>query len=139
MSRRIIELEKPVLRRIGNFTIRITRDAIEVRGRGKRLWRPITWDRVLSLLDSDDQPVLVATEKRIGRRQYDRLTQKRQVRMYVIDAGDAENGQLIAKMQCPKCQFTTGWKPFQSDSAVRRGLPCPKCNGADDPSPPLTS
>lgn len=77
MSRRIIELEKPVLRRIGNLTIRVSRDGIDVRGKGKQRWRSIDWARILALIDSDDEPITVEIEQAIDRRVHTRLTARR--------------------------------------------------------------
>lgn len=73
MSRRIIELEKPVLRRIGNLTIRVSRDGIDVRGKGKQKWTPIEWARVLALIESNDRPAIIESEIAIGRRVHSAL------------------------------------------------------------------
>lgn len=77
MSRRIIELEKPVLRRIGNLTIRVDRESIQVRGKNKKTWHSIDWARVLALIDSEDEPINVAIEAALGRRVHTRLTARR--------------------------------------------------------------
>lgn len=74
---RIIELEKPVLRRIGNLTIRVGRESLEVRGKGKKTWHAIDWARILALIDSEDEPITVEIETALGRRVHSRLTDRR--------------------------------------------------------------
>lgn len=80
MSRQIIELKKPVLRRIGNLTIRVSRDGIDVRGRGKQKWTPIEWARILALIESNDRPVVIESERALGRRMHSALVARTQKR-----------------------------------------------------------
>lgn len=49
-------------------------------------------------------------------------------RMHVMDAGDDEAGELIARFECNRCGATTGWEAVRNVAEGRRGLPCPTCN-----------
>lgn len=48
--------------------------------------------------------------------------------MHVADAGHREDGQPICKMHCRRCGAETGWLPFRSVTAAKRGIPCEACN-----------
>lgn len=80
MSPRIIELARPIRRRIGSITICIKRDAVFVRGKGKRTWRRIEWDRILSLVEHSDRPILAEAEVAIGRRVRSAMTKRRRAK-----------------------------------------------------------
>lgn len=113
---RIIELDRPIRRRIGSLTIRIEREAVYVRGRGRRTWRRIDWDRILSLLESSDHPVLEEVEAATGRRIRTKLTSRRR-----------RVQRMHAVLQCARCSRETDWIEFDSRAEVRRGKPCPNC------------
>lgn len=59
----------------------------------------------------------------------------RMVRMHAVDAGQA--GYMMpgwktekgADFVCQRCGYEAGWIFNLSDSEVRRGVPCPRCNG----------
>jgi hypothetical protein len=51
-------------------------------------------------------------------------------RMSVVDAGDAPGGGIIVQCECRHCGHKTGWIRVGSFSEAKRGVPCPKCNGA---------
>ena len=53
----------------------------------------------------------------------------RVLRMHVIDAGTACNGDRIARYQCARCSAETDWQEIESVTAAKRGIPCEKCNG----------
>lgn len=61
-------------------------------------------------------------------------TRKRQVLMHVVDAGccGMERGKQSIAFECGKCGFRPGWTTVDSVSEARRGIPCPKCNAAND-------
>lgn len=45
----------------------------------------------------------------------------------VLDAGDG-----YALFQCPACGWNSGWiEECRSVSKVKRGIPCPSCNGEE--------
>lgn len=48
--------------------------------------------------------------------------------MHVCDAGCGE-GKPVVQFQCAKCEYQSGWYTFDTMTAAKRGLPCPKCNG----------
>lgn len=51
-------------------------------------------------------------------------------RMKVADAGtDPEHVQF----KCPHCGYDDGWAIWKGATLtdLKRGMPCPKCNGAD--------
>lgn len=59
---------------------------------------------------------------------------KRKVRgqlMHVCDV-DAQSSGVIVQMQCPKCEYQSGWITFDTVTEAKRGLPCPECNKATE-------
>jgi hypothetical protein len=52
----------------------------------------------------------------------------RVLRMHIIDAGTAENGDKIGRYQCGRCGAETDWLEITSISASKRGIPCETCN-----------
>ncbi|QDP55350.1 MAG: hypothetical protein Tp176DCM1853251_34 [Prokaryotic dsDNA virus sp.] len=53
---------------------------------------------------------------------------KPRVMAKLIDAGEAPDGQQVAKYQC-RCGWESGWiNDSRPDSEMRRGTPCPRCN-----------
>ncbi|PTW61401.1 hypothetical protein C8N35_102110 [Breoghania corrubedonensis] len=55
---------------------------------------------------------------------------KRRWRAHVIDAGinPCIGPQHIAKFSCQRCQWASDWEAFETIGAIKRGIPCPKCN-----------
>ncbi|MGY3588042.1 hypothetical protein [Bradyrhizobium sp. USDA 4350] len=54
----------------------------------------------------------------------------RGVLMHVCDAGGGEGRNVLCQMQCRKCGHRSGWLIFDTVTEAKRGIPCPKCNGA---------
>lgn len=63
---------------------------------------------------------------------------RRRAMMHAVDQGTApgmmpgwrnSNG---GHFKCPKCGHDAGWLFDMTDTEIRRGVPCPKCNGGDD-------
>ena len=67
-----------------------------------------------------------------------KLALPRRIMMHAVDAGQA--GYMMptwttewgADFTCPHCGYEAGWIFNLSDSEVRRGVPCPKCNEASN-------
>lgn len=49
--------------------------------------------------------------------------------MHAIDAGTGPADEVIALMECPTCGHDDGWWTFDTWTKMRRGVPCPVCNG----------
>lgn len=66
----LTKLDRPLVRRIGDgrLVVRITKEGIELRGFGRRKWRPVSWEQVASL-SGDEEDFLIGTEEAEGRRQ----------------------------------------------------------------------
>ncbi len=58
-------------------------------------------------------------------------TRVRRVMMHVCDAGAAESGAHIVNFVCGKCGHDAGWWEVDSVTEGKRGMPCPKCNPAE--------
>lgn len=56
-------------------------------------------------------------------------TRPRRIMMHVADAGD--HGSKVIQFRCSQCGHDTGWiMDERTVTENRRGMPCPKCNGA---------
>ncbi|MBV2147915.1 Zn-ribbon domain-containing protein [Sphingobium sp. AS12] len=55
------------------------------------------------------------------------------VMMHAVDSGLSIRGKSAAHFRCTRCGRDDGWSEIPPTStALRRGLPCPNCNGAGD-------
>ena len=73
----VVKLKKPLSRRIGNLIIRIEADGLSLRGHRKHVWHPVSWNRVMSLLNvtgNGEAILLVRAEEEAGRRVLEKLT-----------------------------------------------------------------
>lgn len=48
--------------------------------------------------------------------------------MRVVDEADFPEGYEVAKFECPRCGYATGWEYTGGNSGMRRGYACPRCN-----------
>lgn len=56
----------------------------------------------------------------------------RRVMMHAVDAGAFPSGRPAAHHKCSKCGHDNGWTETPANrTALLRGKPCPRCNGAD--------
>ena len=54
------------------------------------------------------------------------------VMMHLYDAGGCDDGTLVC-YRCERCGHDSGWViEDRPPSAIMRGAPCPKCNGASE-------
>lgn len=51
------------------------------------------------------------------------------VMMHFTDVGTGMAGELIATFECRKCKHQSDWLICQNNTDIKRGEPCPKCNG----------
>jgi hypothetical protein len=73
----VVKLKKPLSRRIGNLIIRIEADGLSLRGHHKHVWHPVSWNRVMSLLEfsgNGEAVLLVRAEEEAGKRVLKKLT-----------------------------------------------------------------
>jgi len=51
--------------------------------------------------------------------------------MYFIDVGACPSGDYnnVARFKCKRCDYQSPWIYELKTAQVKRGLPCPKCNG----------
>lgn len=50
------------------------------------------------------------------------------VLMHVVDAGNGPAPGHWAEFECDRCGYRSEWRPVESITDAKRGLPCPKCN-----------
>lgn len=53
---------------------------------------------------------------------------RRKFVMHVHDAGNAEEGAIIAQFRCKRCGHETDWLVCETLTEARKGIPCPLCN-----------
>ncbi|HMM25705.1 MAG TPA: hypothetical protein PKA36_13015 [Pseudoxanthomonas mexicana] len=56
---------------------------------------------------------------------------KPRVLMHFTDVGCGAASELIATFACHKCGHETEWLVCDNDTEVKRGVPCPVCNGGN--------
>ena len=73
MAKKLTQLKRPIVRRIGRLVVRIAPEGLSVRGYGCRKWRQVSWLSVGALLEAEDAPVLVRADQVAGVRVLKRI------------------------------------------------------------------
>lgn len=55
-------------------------------------------------------------------------TRRRRVIAHMIDAGQHLSAPVGARFECGRCGWKSDWLGFDTDTAVKKGVPCPRCN-----------
>ena len=55
--------------------------------------------------------------------------------MHLIDAGDGSElygSDMMCRFKCRHCQYECDWRPIETTTKAKRGIPCPKCNSDNE-------
>lgn len=77
---KLIELRRPIRRRLGDLVIEIRPDGLTLRGRRRRNPRTYSWEQIASLAEAGDLEVIRETETAAGRRELARILPKRKAK-----------------------------------------------------------
>lgn len=53
-------------------------------------------------------------------------------RAHIVDAGEGQGDHPYgAAFECQRCGWESKWCCFKTSNEIRRGVPCPNCNGGE--------
>lgn len=67
---RLTRLHRPIVRRLTGrrLVIRLSDEGVEIKGHGRRTWRLVSYERLATLADDEELPIVVECERQRGER-----------------------------------------------------------------------